>query len=317
MMISKSINVHIYVTPVCNIRCKHCYYDAGVTEKREELLTIQQLRDIITELDADYDADFHMEGGELFLREDINELFETIPDDILKHITITTNGTIGLSKHKNYLKKINCLRISVCGHTDEMQKELRGIGLTKVLEVVRYAKEELLPVTLRMTLNKKYYRELLTASIQHYYEKEGIKKFSLYEFQPVGRGKEFEDEYMMDDEDCEHVLQLIKDIQYRDIEIRISFSHKRIDVVKRCEKELLASGYEVIYLNPEESLTIDYDGMIGICPWNIDKKEIGRYTGDIKKVIKAFDLHHTCEYCSVIVVQKKKGEIEGAPEINV
>lgn len=199
-----------------------------------------------------------------------------------------------------------------------MQKELRGIDLTKVLKMIRYAKEEFLPVTLRMTLNKKYYRKLLTASIQHYYEKEGIKKFSLYEFQPVGRGKEFENEYMMDEEDCKSVLQLIKDIQYKDIEIRISFSNKRMHIVKRCEEELLASGYEVIYLKPEESLTVNYDGMIGICPWNIDKEGIGRYTGEMKKVIKNFDLHHTCEYCSAIVVQKKKwGEIESASEINV
>lgn len=312
------LNVHIFVTPICNIRCKHCYYDAKAAVKREELLAVRQLRDIITGLDAEYDADFHVEGGELFLREDINQLFESIPNGVLKHITITTNGTIDLSAHKNYLKKINCLRISVCGHTDAMQKELRGIDLTKVLKTIRYAKKESFPVTLRMTLNKKHYRELLTASISHFYEEEGIREFSLFEFQPVGRGKEFEKEYGMDEEDCRKVLQLVKAIQYEDIRIRISLSKKRRHIVEGFEKELLENGYEVIYLEPEESLTVNYDGVIGICPWNIGNEEIGRYTGQIEQVIKNYNLYHTCEYCSSVIVQRKKQEeMESASEINV
>ncbi len=298
------LNVHIYVTPVCNIRCKHCYYDAGITVKKEELLTIGQLKNIITELDTAYDADFHIEGGELFLREDIHELFESLPDSVLKHITITTNGTLDLSGHTDYLKKIHCLRVSVCGHTDEMQKELRGIGLTKVLETVHYAKNENIPLTLRMTLNKKYYKELLTASIQHYYEKEKIKEFSLYEFQPVGRGRKFEKVYAMDEEDCGMVMQMLKNIPYEDIKLRISFSNKRRHIVEKYQRELEEYGYEVLYLQPEESLTVNYNGDIGICPWNIDKDILGRYTENVQTLIKNIDLYHTCEYCSAIVIQK-------------
>lgn len=298
------LNVHIYVTPVCNIYCKHCYYGASKTVSPVNLLTIQQLYDIITELDTEYDSDFHIEGGELFLRKDMNQLFERLSEDTLKHITITTNGTLNLERHKNYLTKIGCLRISVCGHTDEMQEELRGIKLEPVLKNVRAAKKENLPLTLRMTLQKKNYGKLLTESLRYFKEKEDIKKFSLYEFQAVGRGEKLDNVFSLTEENFEKVLELLETLKDEAIQLRISLAGKRKNIVEKYKTRLNQWGYQVTYMSPEKSLTINYDGSVGICAWNVGKDTIGQYAGSMTDIIKGIDLHHTCEHCSAIAIAK-------------
>jgi len=302
----KKLNVHIYVTPVCNIHCKHCYYDARQEIDEVQMLTLDQFRSIFTELDQNYDADFHVEGGELFLRKNIPELFEALPESILKNITITTNGTIDLNAHKSYLRKVGCLRISVCGHTDEMQMELRGIKLVPVMKNIQTAVREQVPLTLRMTLHRQNYAKLLEESIIYYHKNENVKRFSLFEFQSVGRGQQFDELFTMTEKDCENVLQLLERIDFGDANLMVSFSERRKGIVKQYEKRLEQQGYEVRYLPTEQCLTVNYDGTVGICAWSVGNDMIGKYTTDMETIIRDINLYHTCEHCSAITIQNRK-----------
>lgn len=300
-----ALNVHIYVTPICNIHCRHCYYDAVQNADESNMLTLKQLQSILTEISTNYDADFHVEGGELFLRNNISSLFENISQTALNQITITSNGTINLTPHLHYLKKINCLRISVCGHTDEMQQSLRGINIAPVLKNIRIAVKEELPLTLRMTLQKRYYVKLLSESLQYFYREENVENFSLYEYQSVGRGKELDEQCLLSNDDCEKILALLEHEDYKGMNLSISLTEQRRQLVEQYEERLIQWGYEVEYLPKEQSLTINYDGTMGICAWNVGNDVIGVYTTDVESIIKNVDLYHSCEHCSAIVIRKK------------
>lgn len=299
------LNVHIYVTPVCNIHCKHCYYDAVQKADESNMLTYTELQSILTEVSSNYDADFHVEGGELFLRRNIASLFENLELSVLKQITITSNGTIDLMPHIHYLKNINCLRLSVCGHTDEMQQSLRQIDLAPVLKNIRVAVKEKLQLTLRMTLQKRYYEILLRESLNFFYKEENVKNFSLYEYQSVGRGKEFDEQYLLSNDDCEKIISILDCLNWEGMNVSISLTEQRRQLVEQYEDKLIKWGYEVEYLPKEQSLTINYDGTMGICAWNVGNDVIGKYTTDIESVIKDVDLYHSCEHCSSIVIRKK------------
>jgi molybdenum cofactor biosynthesis enzyme MoaA len=68
----ESLNVHLYVTPLCNLKCFHCYYDARMLDQAPgELLSTSDIAFIVRSLTENYQADIHMEGGEPFLRADL------------------------------------------------------------------------------------------------------------------------------------------------------------------------------------------------------------------------------------------------------
>ena len=114
----------------------HCYYEAlPANSPTGRLLTPLEIADAIVTLSEDYDADFHVEGGEIFLRPDLADVFRLVPDPYWRYLTITTNGTLPIVPvlPAEKLRLLGDLRVSVEGHTDELQRVMRGIALAPVL----------------------------------------------------------------------------------------------------------------------------------------------------------------------------------------
>ena len=129
----KTIDLHIHSNTDCNLSCKHCYNNSG--EGIKERIPLLELKRYLQLFSASYDCDIHLEGGEIFLYQELFDMLNTLDDRILKSITITTNGTL---KPQNVdtisvLKKINTLRISVEGHTQEFHEKIRNSSLHSVL----------------------------------------------------------------------------------------------------------------------------------------------------------------------------------------
>ena len=205
MVAKRRLFVHIHVTPNCNLECKHCYYDAKPANfKTEYSLSIPDIASIITVLYEEYDAFFDIEGGELFLRKDISQLFNLLPPDYWGRITITTNGITKITITSGVMLKLDEFRVSVEGHTDELQREIRGIDLAPVMKTCAQLRSAGVPLVLRITLHKKnvqYLAEMLRCFI-----KQGFDKFSLYEFQATGRGLMHELEYALDESELAQVF---------------------------------------------------------------------------------------------------------------
>jgi MoaA/NifB/PqqE/SkfB family radical SAM enzyme len=314
----KRLTVHLYVTPLCNLECKHCYYDAKSEQLvQERLLTINEMRSIIANLSDTYSAAFDVEGGEFFLRDDIDKLFEVVQEHYWKNITITTNGTVSIGIKPKHLRCLDEFRISVEGHTDELHQEVRGISLAPVLKNCLLLHSNGVPITLRITLHKKNFAYLFEM-IEHFV-KLGFTKFSLYEFQQVGRGSKHRDEYCLNQSEIEKIFNLlISKSLVGDIEIfKLSLNRGRVSVVNSYREKLVHQGYNVIDLSGIPSLTINYNGEIGVCPWNIGNDVIGvfreeSFNTDIARYMENGLLAHSCNHCSAIRVlyqSKNKGVV--------
>jgi MoaA/NifB/PqqE/SkfB family radical SAM enzyme len=203
---------------------------------------------------------------------------------------------------------LNELRVSVEGHTDELQRDIRNIPLKPVLETCRNLQFNGVPVTLRVTLNKKNYKFL--SKMIDYFKALGFTRFSMYEFQAVGRGSDCADEYALDENELIEVLEMLSSYPVSDgIEtLKLSLSASRIPLLTDYEKKLAASGYKCLDLSNTLSLTVNYNGDLGVCPWIVNTDVIGTYqeqnfVSDVAKYIADGLLEHNCEHCSAIRVE--------------
>lgn len=305
-MTRRQMNVHVYVTPNCNLRCKHCYYDAlPLDVVPSDLLDVRQLGFVLTSLCDTYDAALDVEGGEFFTRTDVADLFRLVPAGCWRHVTITTNGSVQINLDHRYLRNLDEFRVSVEGHTNALQEEVRGISLESVLATCASLRSNRVPITLRVTLNKKNY--VLLPDMLQCFTRLGFRRFSLYEFQAAGRGIECQSEYGLSDVEFEHLMRVLCcAVVPREVAVlKLSLSRRRLAVVRTHKQALQLSGYRVLDVSGVPSLTVDYDGSLGVCPWDVRGTRIGRFgeasfRADVGRYLEAGMLDHTCDFCSVV-----------------
>jgi len=306
----KKLNIHLYVTDECNLKCNHCYNSKWVNNKKtKKHLSLQEIIQIITTLYNNYNVDFHIEGGETFLWKDMSNLLTELDDNILRTITLTTNGTIDVSHLSHQLKKLNNIRVSVCGHTDEMQKIIRNTPIKKILNNVNLLRNTFVPINLRMTLHKENFKEIFNSI--DYFINENHKSISIYEFQNVGRGLNYESRYLMNEpEFIEFLIMLSKQTFITHLDsFRINFNSSRLHLINQYKQKLELSGLKIKELDNEHSLTINYNGELGICPWllgddTLSNFDINTFRTQIEHYYKNNLLLHECNHCSAISIYK-------------
>jgi MoaA/NifB/PqqE/SkfB family radical SAM enzyme len=302
-MEKQRLNSHIYVTPKCNLKCKHCY--SAYNNVDGDLISIADIINIVTFLTEEYDVYFDVEGGELFIRNDIGELFAGLDTKHLNRITITTNGTIFPDIDPKYFRELDEFRVSIEGHNDMLHEDLRGVSLQNILKNCQKWNESDIPVVLRMTLNKK--NVLYIPDMFERFTSLGFKRFSLYEFQPVGRGGINTKDYELAEEEIDNAMDLISRaaVKYRsEVEyIKLSLSKTRNGVVDKNKPKLLHNKLEIYDLSDIPSLTVNYNGELGYCPWELNSRHLGYYEGNsfmknVKDIIRMQASGHNCSYCT-------------------
>ncbi len=120
---SSPVQLTLFVTSRCNIRCKMCFYWEPVENKATHEITLEEVEKISKSM-----PDFFwllISGGEAFVREDLPEIVETFyKNNNIKHLTIPTNGTYK-KKTLEVLERIltNCPDLFINFHLS-----LNGIG---------------------------------------------------------------------------------------------------------------------------------------------------------------------------------------------
>ena len=286
-MDKKRLNIHLYITPICNLKCIHCYYEAkDINFYINKNISIDDMKYIIISLIDNYDAYFDIEGGELFLRDNIHILFDSLDKKYLKRLTLTTNGTVKFNINSNYLKYLDEFRISFEGDNDILQERIRGIKLDKPLNLaLKLLKYNIMP-TIRITIHKYNYKNI--GKIIDFFYSYGFIKYSFYEFISTGRGKKHKD-LELDKKEFLILSSQIKELNRNDISYKFSFPKKRAIYF---ENYLDISGVD--------SLTINYNGDIGICPWQIGQDIFAKFEKDNFLNIIDRNLLHQCNYCSFI-----------------
>ena len=305
---STRLNAHLYVTPSCNLSCPFCYYDARLsTTTPPDALPISAMVEILETACDLYDARFDIEGGEMFLRRDIGDLFAGVTPKVLERLTITTNGMARVTLAPDILRQLDEVRVSVEGHTDFLQRDLRGIDLAPVLRTAELLMKAAVPVTLRITLHKNNYA--LVGEMLDTFVAQGFDRFSFYEFQSSGRGTALARSYSLDDSDVElvlHQLTSLPDVM-QEATIKYSLSRVRASIIQSNRSRLQARGFAVVDLAGVASLTCDYDGAIRVCPWDIRSAPVGsarpnEFELELRRLMKSSALSHDCDHCSALRV---------------
>ncbi len=98
----------IEVTNRCNLKCKYCYVDKQITQEMDKTL-ISKILDELKEMGTRVIV---LTGGEVFLRDDIDDIITAIEMKKMLMV-IYTNGTIPLAGHAAVLKSNWILKIEM------------------------------------------------------------------------------------------------------------------------------------------------------------------------------------------------------------
>jgi MoaA/NifB/PqqE/SkfB family radical SAM enzyme len=266
---SDPLNVHLYITPLCNLKCFHCYYDARTLgDATGEMLSTSDIAFIVGSLTNHYEADIHMEGGEPFLRTDLASIMDLVPDPCWSAVTITTGGVAPITIGGDRLRKFGDVRVSLEGHTDAMQRQIRGIDLGRVLATCHQLEADGVAVTIRITLHRM--NIACVPDMLSFFLDCGHSRFSLFELQPVGRGRRLDDLFLRESDlasALDDLARLPPDPRLRSLKLSLPLG--RVPLVERSAERLRQVGYDIRAMGGVPSLTINSDGEMGCSAWNI------------------------------------------------
>lgn len=122
---NKIINiVVIELTSACNLKCRHCY---SFFEENKSL-SITTFSKIITEIKKMNCSMITLTGGEPFiLNEKVLEYIQIARRNGIKHINLTTNGTIDFEKVSDIINEVDYIQVSLDGDKP-IHDKIRGVG---------------------------------------------------------------------------------------------------------------------------------------------------------------------------------------------
>lgn len=132
----------IRLTKACNLKCPHCYVNAGCPLKDE--LSLEEVKGVLDQLAKMKIFYIFYTGGEPFIRRDIVEILRYTHRKKIG-ISISTNGVLLNKKILEEIKDIpfNLFQISLDG-TERIHDSIRGKGnWRKALRAIKLAKEAL------------------------------------------------------------------------------------------------------------------------------------------------------------------------------
>ncbi len=173
----------------CNLRCKHCYINAGIDERPE--MTLDERR---RALDIMADAgvvSIAFSGGEPLLGPGIFDMIKRAHDYGM-YTAIATNGTLITEKIAEKLKRagLDYAQISLDAPYPEIHDDFRGIpgAWARTVRGIKNAKKAGIMVEISTTItryNIDYIDEMIRLA-----EELGVDMFMHFNFVPTGRGKE-------------------------------------------------------------------------------------------------------------------------------
>ncbi|MEM2917531.1 MAG: radical SAM protein [Candidatus Bathyarchaeia archaeon] len=152
--------LYLHITRACNLRCKHCYVEAG--EPLDHELTAPEMLRVIDDFATLGGETLIITGGEPFLRKEaLYGIFKEAKNVGIKEIFIETNGTL-LSNHDiDKCKKYDInLAVSLDGAVPETNDFIRGSGTyQKTIETIKKLVSANVKVKIGMTIMKLNYKE--------------------------------------------------------------------------------------------------------------------------------------------------------------
>jgi len=265
--------IFIYVTNSCNLKCKHCWVNAG--KKLEiEISSDEIIRTINTAIKMGLRR-VKVTGGEPFLRKDLLKILKYIRKKGL-NLTIETNGTLLNKEIVKELEKIKplVLAISLDGATPKVHDESKGVRGTyeKVLKAISLLKVYKIPIQIITTIQKHNMNQL--EKIVKLSMELGISSHKIEAVSEMGRAIEMTNGLLEADE----IYQLFK----RENILMRKYGKKIVTDVPPAFRPIdLLKKYGIIKCPLNQLLTILPDGGISLC--GIGQTEKDLVFGNIKE----------------------------------
>ncbi|MEM3536365.1 MAG: radical SAM protein [Candidatus Bathyarchaeia archaeon] len=222
-------------TYTCNLKCKHCYENAG-GEKRKELSTdeAKQVLDMLSKVAGIGLPALSFSGGEPLARKDFFELAAYAKKRV-GFVSIASNGTLITQDNAKRIKDVGVdyVEISIDGATPQVHDDFRGIpgAFERAMEGVKNCVEEGLDTCIATVLHRNNVAELDKLI--------GLAKqldvrFMHFNYIPTGRAKAYV-ELDLTPEERLHVLETIgKEIiglylQAKEEELKTGKSNVEVD----------------------------------------------------------------------------------------
>jgi radical SAM protein with 4Fe4S-binding SPASM domain len=187
MELSAPLLMQWEITNNCNLRCKHCYANAGASPIQE--LNQQELIKVADQLIEANVFAIALGGGEPLTRLDaLCELTKYLKDHRIS-VSVDTNGTMITEKVADRLARsgVDRVQVSLDGSTPATHDFIRGIGAFEgAVNGIKELKREGIFTYMATTLMKSNVKEI--PSLLKLALDLGVDKFITFRFVPVGRG---------------------------------------------------------------------------------------------------------------------------------
>jgi putative heme d1 biosynthesis radical SAM protein NirJ2 len=177
------------ITKACNLKCRHCYRDAGKTDPDE--LSPEQAKQLLKEIAKSGFKILVLSGGEPLLRKDIYEIISCAGSLGLKPV-LGSNGTLITKEIARKLKSIGLARIGIS--LDSVDAQIHDGFRQKTgawdlaVQAMQVCKNEGLEFQVHTTVSKKNLHEI--DKITNLAKDLGARAHHIFFLVPTGRAKE-------------------------------------------------------------------------------------------------------------------------------
>lgn len=173
----------------CNLRCVHCYSNAG-NQDSPEALTTREAKSLVRDL-ADFGVPALLfSGGEPLLREDIFELADFAVEQGIR-AALSTNGTLITNEIAEKIRDVGFAEVGISldgvGKQNDRFRGKKG-AYEAALQGIRNCVALGQRVSLRLTITRSTYTEI--PAIFELAEREGIERVCFYHLAYVGRASD-------------------------------------------------------------------------------------------------------------------------------
>ena len=249
------------LTNRCNLKCKHCLANAGLSSKE---LSLQDIENILLQAKALGVNAIGLVGGEPFLRSDLGGIIGIIYK-LRMVFSISTNGTLIDEKRIETIRRKNLIKVSVSlDGTEEFHNELRGNpqAYQKALRGIKMLSDHQIKTAVAMVINRDNY--LLIEHVIHAAIENGATYFMVNDMIPVGRGIQIEDKCLSYEEYQEHTARMRGYSKVYGDKINILWKGMRPEGKS---DESIGHFIKSICGAALTELTVDHEGYVLPCPF--------------------------------------------------
>lgn len=206
-------------TKACNLKCEHCYRDAGRLDPEE--LSPKEGKELLSEIARAGFKIVILSGGEPLLRKDIYELISYAKSLELRPV-LGTNGTLFTKEIVKKLKEAGLARAGISLDSvdhkvhDEFRKQAGAWDAT--VRAMKICKEEGLDFQVHTTVTKRNYKEVI--KITDFVSSLGAKAHHIFFLVPTGRGKEIDSVFITAEDIMEVLKHILNKQKETDIELK-------------------------------------------------------------------------------------------------